>query len=182
MKRLFASLIVLFAVALPSLSHAQQRLSPDDQSRFDSYFSRWQEDRRTNNHDETVSMEKRMLDIYSHYGIPADTPFERVASNGEYGRRDHEGDRDHDRHDNHDADRDHEHDRDHDRARWRAQLTPRDQSRFDSYYSRWLSYRDTNNQSQMSSMESRMRNIMASYRIPPDVPFDEIASHGGGHR
>lgn len=59
-----------------------QRLSSEDQGRFDSYFQRWQDYRRTNNRDEVISMEKRMFDVYDHYGIPQDVPFERVASRG----------------------------------------------------------------------------------------------------
>lgn len=59
---------------------AQPRLSASDQSRFDSYYSRWLEYRRTNNRGEIASMERRMRDIYANYRIPANTPFDRVAS------------------------------------------------------------------------------------------------------
>jgi len=59
-----------------------QRLSTEDQGRFDSYFQRWQNYRRTNNRDEVASMEKRMFDVYDHYGIPHNVPFDRVASRG----------------------------------------------------------------------------------------------------
>ena len=59
-----------------------QRLSGEDQGRFDSYFQRWQNYRRTNNRDEVASMEKRMFDVYDHYGIPHYVRFERVASQG----------------------------------------------------------------------------------------------------
>ncbi len=57
-----------------------QRLSGVDQARFDSYFQRWQDYRRTNNRDEVSSMERRMFDVYDHYGIPHNVRFERVAS------------------------------------------------------------------------------------------------------
>jgi hypothetical protein len=56
------------------------RLSSDDQQRFDSYYSRWQEYRRTNNRDEIVSMEKRMQDVMTHYNIPPNTPYDQIAS------------------------------------------------------------------------------------------------------
>ena len=59
-----------------------QRLSGEDQGRFDSYFQRWQDYRRTNNRDEVISMEKRMFDVYDHYRIPHNVRFERVASQG----------------------------------------------------------------------------------------------------
>lgn len=60
--------------------HPSPRLSSFDQSRFDSYYSRWLEYRRTNNRGEIASMERRMRDIYSKYGIPMSTPFDRIAS------------------------------------------------------------------------------------------------------
>jgi hypothetical protein len=54
--------------------HGQRQagLSSEDQQRFDSYYSRWQGYRRTNNRDEMVSMEKRMRDVMSHNNIPSD--------------------------------------------------------------------------------------------------------------
>jgi hypothetical protein len=63
MKRLFTILITLIAITLPAMGqwqgqHAQ--LSPDDQRRFDSYYSRWQDYRRDNNQSEVNSMERRM--------------------------------------------------------------------------------------------------------------------------
>src|SRR5881227_3438343 len=148
----------------------QGRLSADDQSRFDSYYSRWQEYRRSNNRDEAVSMEKRMGDIYAHYGFPSDTPYWQVASNG---HSDSDGDWD-DR--DRDGDRDRDRDRDSGRNRWRGRLSAGDQSRFDSYYTRWLQYRRDNNREQISSMEKRMWDVMDHNNIPRDVPFSEIAS------
>lgn len=56
------------------------RLSADDQRRFDSYFSRWQQYQRTNNREQTVSMERRMQDIMDHYQIPQRVGFELIAS------------------------------------------------------------------------------------------------------
>jgi hypothetical protein len=57
-----------------------------------------------------------------------------------------------------------------------ARLSSGDQQRFDSYYSRWLEYRRTNNRGEVASMEKRMRDVMSHNNIPSDVPFDEIAS------
>jgi hypothetical protein len=77
-----------------------------------------------------------------------------------------------------------EHERDYDRDRaygrrsWRGRLSAQDQSRFDSYYSRWQQYRATNNREQMGSMEERMRDVYAHNGIPNDVPFDQVASGG----
>ena len=75
MKKLLGILFLL-AVTLPAL--AQSGLSQRDQQRFDSYYTRWQQYKAANAHGEIISMEKRMLDVYMHYGIPAGTPFWRI--------------------------------------------------------------------------------------------------------
>jgi len=157
MKKLLGTVFLLAAFALPGL--AQWRLSPDDQRRFDSYYSRWQDYQQKNNASEMQSMQKRMLDIYSHYGIPPQTPYWRVASNGGRGG-----------------------DRDRDRDRWRGRLNQNDQSRFDSYYSRWQQYRQTNNRDQIASMEKRMQDVYAHYGIPSNTPYGSVASNGGDDR
>jgi hypothetical protein len=83
-------------------------------------------------------------------------------------RGDHDGDRD-DRYRNND-------DRYRNNNGWRGRLSSDDQSRFDSYYSRWLEYRRTNNRDEIVSMEKRMQDVMMHYNIPPNTPFDQIAS------
>jgi hypothetical protein len=100
--------------------------------------------------------------------------------------REHRGDWDDasDRDWHRDHDRDHDRDRDRDRGRyyghdrWQGRLSAQDQSRFDSYYSRWQQYRATNNREQMASMKERMRNVYSHYGIPNDAPFDDVASGG----
>jgi hypothetical protein len=128
-------------------------LSGGDQQRFDSYFSRWQDYRQRNDRDQIRSMEKRMQDVYRHYNIPANTPYAWVASNA----RDDDRDR-------------------WERDRWRGRLSASDQSRFDSYFSRWQDYRRDNNRDQIESMERRMYDIYQHYQIPQQVPFEQIAS------
>jgi hypothetical protein len=93
-------------------------------------------------------MEERMRDVMSHNNIPPDVPFDQIASNGSSAYV----------------------------PQWQGRLSSRDQQRFDSYYSRWLDYRRTNNRNQVSSMEKRMRDVMSHNNIPQDVPFDQIAS------
>lgn len=70
--------------------------------------------------------------------------------------------------------------------RWQGRLSTEDQGRFDSYYSRWLNYVQTNDRDNRNSMEDRMRDVMSHYNIPSDVPFDQIASNNtqgyGVHR
>jgi hypothetical protein len=60
--------------------------------------------------------------------------------------------------------------------RWQGRLSAEDQGRFDSYYSHWLNYVQSNDRDNRNSMEDRMRNVMSHYSIPSDVPFDQIAS------
>ncbi|HVO79074.1 MAG TPA: hypothetical protein VMT28_00005 [Terriglobales bacterium] len=134
------------------------RFSASDQQRFDSYYSRWQQYRATNNRDQMISMEKRMNDIYNHYGVPPGTPYQNFASNGGGyyggdGRFGHGG-------------------------YGYARLSSSDQSRFDSYYSRWQQYRATNNREQIASMEKRMNDIYSHYGIPLGTPYERIASQG----
>jgi hypothetical protein len=175
MKKLLVMMALLLAIALPVFAQGR-RLSGDDQRRFDSYYSRWQEYRRTNNRDETVSMEKRMQDVYQHYGIPSGTPFERVASGGQNDYR-WDRDRDNDRNHNRDDWRD---DRRDDRGsnRWNNRLPADDQRRFDSYYSRWQEYRRTNNRDEISSMEKRMQDVYQHNGIPSNTPYDAVATGG----
>ena len=146
MKKLFGILFLL-AISLPAL--AQWRLSTRDQERFDSYFSRWQEYKRVNDRDQIVSMEKRMLDVYAHYGIPAGTPFFRVSSAGQQER---------------------EH------PRWRERLSYDDKARFDELYGRWLSARDRGDREDMERIGHHMREIMERDGIPPEVRFEELAA------
>ena len=62
-----------------------------------------------------------------------------------------------------------------DHDRWQSRLSPEDQSRFDSYYSRWLTARQSGDRKETSSSEKRMRDVMGHYSIPPNVQFSEIA-------
>jgi hypothetical protein len=179
MKKYLGIMALLLAIALPVFAQGR-RLSSDDQRRFDSYFSRWQDYRRTNNRDEIISMEKRMQDVYQHYGIPSNTPFERIASGGQ---RDYRWDSQSDQ----DWDRDHGGDRWHrdqnnwrdDRSNnWSGRLGGDDQRRFDSYYSRWLEYRRTNNRDEIVSMEKRMQDVYQHNGIPSNTPYDAVATGG----
>ena len=143
-------IMVSLLCALSLSAFAQRRLAPPDQQRFDSYYSRWQEYQQRGDRDETVSMQRRMLDIYAHYGIPPQTPFWRVASNMAPQRQ-----------------------------RWQRRLNPNDQARFDSYFARWRQYRVTRNRGEVASMEKRMQDIYAQYRIPPNTPYWWVASNAG---
>jgi hypothetical protein len=224
MRKLFGVAFLLITVALPAFAQyrpwQQWNLSSDDQRRFDSYFSRWQDSRQRSDHDEIISMEKRMLDIYRRFNIPSQTPFWRVSSNARSAQNPWRGKLSSDDQRRFDSyfsrwqDYRQRNDRDEIRSmekrmqdiyahyripprtpffgvassagdqdwdaweadRWRGRLSPEDQRRFDSYYSRWLDYRRTNNRSEMSSMERRMQDVMSHYEIPDSIPYEQIAS------
>jgi hypothetical protein len=185
------------------------RLSTEDQGRFDSYYSRWQDSRRTNNRDDIVSMENRMRDVMSHYNIPSDVSFGEIASNnnqsyGGYRRGD----------DSRWLDSRRTHNRDEiasmeNRMRdvmahnsipsntgfsqiaspsaggYRRPNLPRfsgdDARRFRTYYSRCQEYRRANNRDEIASMEGRMRDVMNRHNIPNDVSYDEVMNMLNGH-
>ncbi len=184
MKRAFLLSALIMALLAPAFAQRSGRqLSADDQRRFDSYFSRWQSYQNTNNQGERRSMEERMQSIYQRYGIPANTPYRAVASNGGGGDRDDDWERE--RQQDRDWDRDRRADwdryRDRDRSYWQQNqhLSAEDQGRFDSYFRRWQEYRRTNNRDEVGSMERRMFDVYDHYGIPHDVPFDRVVSRGG---
>jgi hypothetical protein len=61
---------------------------------------------------------------------------------------------------------------------YQGRLRTDDQRRFDSYYTRWLQYRRDNNGGEIRSMEKRMQDIYRNYGIPPNTPYDQVASAG----
>lgn len=181
MKKILAIAGLMMVMLLPAFAQGR-RMSTEDQGKFDSYYSRWQQYRQTNNRDEASSMEKRMQDLMSRYGIPSNVPYDRVANGGNYGYGDRgayqnrEGYQDRDR----DGDRDRD-DANRNRGQyggqqWRGRLSGDDQRRFNSYYSRWRNYQRTHNREQMGSMEERMRDVMNRNNIPADVPFEAVAN------
>ena len=186
MKRAFVlSALILVLLAAVFAQRGGRQLSADDQSRFDSYFQRWQNYQRTNNQGDSRSMEKRMHSIYQRYGIRADTPYRDVASNGNRGGNvDRDWGQEQDRDREWDRNRRAQWDRyrDRDRSYWQQNqhLSGEDQGRFDSYFQRWLAYRRTNNRDEVTSMERRMFDIYDHYAIPHNVRFERVASQGGG--
>ncbi len=126
----------------------QNRLSAKDQRRFDSYYSRWLDARRTGNRHETTSMEKRMLDLMGRYSIPPDAQFSQIASGSaeRYSRLNI------------------------------PPFSGSDASDFRSYYSRWQEYKRTDNRDQVASMEERMRRVMTDHNIPNDASYEDVMS------
>lgn len=140
-------------------SQWQGRLRGDDQQRFDNYYQKWIQARERRDNGEIASMEVRMLDVYAHNNIPSDVPYDLLASPNVapgYG------------YDN-----------------YRGRLRGDDQKRFDSYYSRWLEYRQKKDREQIASMEGRMLDVYAHNSIPLTTPYEFVASPNvvpGGYR
>jgi hypothetical protein len=143
-------------------------LRPESQRAFDEEYSRWIADRNSGNQRDTVNEEQRMRGIMQSYRIPQDVPFDAIASQGQggnYGRRDNDAD---------------------DRGRggyYRgARLTPEDQGKFDGLYSKWVSDTRKGDHDDADRDVKHMQEIMRRNNIPPDVPFDQLASTGGYRR
>ncbi len=156
MKKVVTLLLLLVFVALPALAQIAQyqgRFSADDQKRFDSYYQRWLEYKRTNSRDEIISMEARMQNVMQQYSIPARVPYEAIASSGSWGNY----------------------------QQYRGRFSPDDQARFDSYYERWLDYKRTDNREETLSMERRMQDVMSQYNVPLTVPYGALSSSSSGN-
>jgi hypothetical protein len=75
-------------------------------------------------------------------------------------------------------------DRDQDRysGSWQGRLSPDDQREFNEHYEKWQKANSKNDRDDIDKHARKMEEIMARYRIPPDTPFDAIATYGGESR
>jgi len=150
MKKLVGILALLAAFALPALAQYASRLAPDDQREFDRYYSKWVNDTRKNDRDDIASDVGHMQEIMSRNNIPANVPFDQIASPGmAYPSRGYQG-----------------------------QLPAQDQGEFDKHYKKWVDATRKNDRDDIAKEESHMREIMGRNNIPPNTPFDQVASGG----
>ena len=170
MNRLLGILALVFVFGLPAFAQVQ-RMTPDDEAQFNGYYSRWQQDRQTDNRDDMVSMEHHMQDLMAKYSIPSNTPYDQVAAqNGPGSSYDY---------------RDRDRDRDRDRGyagQWQGRLSPDDQNKFNKEYTKWQESNAKNDRDDIDKHARNMEEIMQRNGIPPDTPFDSIASVGGYNR
>src|SRR5207302_1161344 len=80
---------VASAAAYPNPAYAapvtwQGRLSAEDQKDFDKAYAKWIESTRKNDQDDVSSSARQMQDIMTRYSIPANVPFDQIASPGIY--------------------------------------------------------------------------------------------------
>jgi hypothetical protein len=74
--------IGLGVLLLSTFAPSQERLSPNDQREFDKYYTKWVNDTRKNDRDDIAKDISHMQEIMIRNHIPADVPFERIASTG----------------------------------------------------------------------------------------------------
>jgi hypothetical protein len=148
-----------WALALPALSQVQQ-MTQDDQQQFNSYYSRWLQDRQNGDRDDMISSEHHMQDLMSKYAIPPSTPYDQVASqnaaepyngynNGAY------------------------------TSQWQQRLSPSDQDKFNKEYTKWQQANAKNDRDDIDKHARNMEEIMSRNNIPPNTPFSAIASSNG---
>jgi len=106
-------------------------------------------DTRKNDRDDIAKDVRKMQEIMARKNIPANVPFDQIASTG-YGAV--EG------------------------YPWRHRLSADDQRDFDRYYSRWVDDGRANEQADLQRDAGYLQAIMARNNIPANVPFDQIAS------
>jgi hypothetical protein len=150
MKKLLGILALLVASTLPAFAQSQVRLSPADQHEFDKYYTKWVNDTRKNDRDDIGKDVRHMQEIMGRNNIPANVPFDQIASTGSaYPVRVYQG-----------------------------RLSADDQHEFDKYYTKWVNDTRKNDRDDIAKDVGRMQEIMARNNIPPNVPFDQIASTG----
>ena len=130
-------------------------MSPEDQDKFNKEYSKWRDASSKGDQDDIDKHAREMQKIMLRNNIPADTPFEAVASsNGYASRRDY--------------------------REFRGKFTEDDQKKFDKAYEHWLNDRRRNDRDDIAKDEGKMQEIMARYNIPRDVPYEMLASGGRG--
>jgi hypothetical protein len=148
MKSLLGAFTLLMAFTLPAF--AQLRLTPDDQREFDKYYAKWVNDTRKNDRDDIGRDVRHMQEIMGRNNIPANVPFDQIASTGgAYPARSYQG-----------------------------RLSAEDQREFDKHYTKWINDTRKNDKDDIAKDVGRMQEIMARNNIPANVPFDQIASTG----
>ena len=150
MKKFFVVFALLFALSLAAFGQGSGRLSPDDQKEFDKHYTKWVNDTRKNDRDDIAKDVRKMQEIMARYNIPPNVPYEQIASSGNaYPVRGYQG-----------------------------RLSPDEQREFDKNYTKWVNDRRKNDRDDIAKDERHMQEIMGRNNIPPNVPFDQVASTG----
>lgn len=156
------------------------RLSADDQQKFDSYYQQWVNASRKNDRDDIEKNARRMQDIMAHYNIPSNVPFSQIATNSGNGYGDQNPNNYGYQNPNGYPNNAYPQNGGYGYPTTAGRLSPDDQRKFDGYYQKWMDASRKNDGDDIRSNGRHMQDIMAHYNIPPNVPFDQIASNGTG--
>jgi hypothetical protein len=148
MKTFLPTFALLLAFTLPGFAQGQVRLSAEDQKKFDKHYSKWVNDTRKNDRDDIAKDVHEMQEIMAKYNIPANVPYDQIASTGSGVRV------------------------------YQNRLSANDQREFDKYYTKWVNDTRKNDRDDVAKDVGRMQEIMARNNIPSNVPFEQIASTG----
>ncbi len=146
-------------------------LSPQDQQQFDKYYSKWVDATRKSDQDDIAGNARHMQDIMMRNNIPANIPFDQIASNPVSGYPAYPGAYPSGTYPNGAYPYP---------AYGQGRLSPDDQRSFDKDYAKWVDAQRKNDQDDVASNARKMEQIMARYNIPPNVPFAAVASNGYG--
>jgi hypothetical protein len=70
-------------------------------------------------------------------------------------------------------------DRDRGYAGWQGRISSDDQKEFNKEYKKWQEANAKNDRDDIDKHARKMEEVMARYNIPPDTPFDAIATANG---
>lgn len=165
MMRVLQLMALIAALALPAFCQ-YGRLSPDDQREFDKAYAKWVNDSRKNDRDDIDKDARKMQDIMQRNNIAPDVPYDRIASNAYAGQDRYQGGYNN------------AYPQDNRTYGNQGRLSPQDQQAFDQAYSKWMNDSRRNDRDDVDKDARRMQDIMQRNNIPPDVPYDQIASPG----
>jgi len=151
MRRVLQIAALLAVFAVPAFCQSG-RLSADDQHDFDKAYTKWVNDTRKNDRDDIAKDVRKMQDIMARNNIPANVPYEQVASTGNAYQS------------------------------YQGRLSPEEQKDFDKAYTKWVNDTRKNDRDDIERDVRKMQEIMGRNNIPADVPFDQVASTGSARR
>lgn len=158
-------------------------LSGDDQRKFDQEYQKWVDSERKNDRDDIAEHARKMQDIMVRNNIPANVPFDQLASNPVYPAGyaqpyPNQG---------------------YPNQAYPNQAYPNqpyppqpgayptytqtrlsadDQRKFDEQYAKWVHATQKNDHDDIAQAAGKMQEIMARAGIPSNVPYGAVATNG----
>lgn len=135
-----------------------QRLSPDDQAKFNEEYAKWADAESKGDQHHIAEHAANMEKIMARYNIASNVPFQEIAAgaaatpNAAYPAYPY--------------------------AAPVQRLSSSDQKDFDKDYKNWVKAQRKRDVDDITGNARKMQDIMARYNIPANVPFDQVASPG----